>query len=383
MAFASDERAARRPCRVVDPSALRSLSRAGGASFASLIAVLAIPWASACHDAPPEPTARPQPESHAVTRAATSSNTGVSPSATAASSSAPAAPAAHGSRDESFRYAAAPRIVAIGDIHGDLRAARRALRLAGAVDADDDWIGKGLVVVQTGDEIDRGDDDRAVIDLFSRLAEKAKSAGGSVHALNGNHEVMNVAGDFRYVTAGGFSAFSSPSAMQAVGVALDRFPPEARGRAAAFSPGGPYARVLAGRDAVVVVGDTVFVHGGITADHVRYGLGRLNAEIRRWMKGGGDPPALAEDPDGPLWTRRYSDDAAGIDCDALTAALAALGAKRMVVGHTPHADGISAACGERLWRIDSGMSAFYGGPTEVLDIQGDRVTVKKGDAKRE
>ncbi len=33
------------------------------------------------------------------------------------------------------------RVVAIGDLHGDLEAARSALRLAGAIDEQDQWIG--------------------------------------------------------------------------------------------------------------------------------------------------------------------------------------------------------------------------------------------------
>src|SRR5580700_4901918 len=59
---------------------------------------------------------------------------------------------------------ASGRIVAIGDLHGDLDHARRALRLAGAIDVQDQWTGGRLVVVQTGDEIDRGDDDRSILD---------------------------------------------------------------------------------------------------------------------------------------------------------------------------------------------------------------------------
>ncbi len=49
------------------------------------------------------------------------------------------------------------RIVAIGDVHGDLQAARGALMLAGAMDDNDNWIGGDLVVVQVGDQPDRGE----------------------------------------------------------------------------------------------------------------------------------------------------------------------------------------------------------------------------------
>ena len=60
------------------------------------------------------------------------------------------------------------RIVAFGDVHGDLEAARGALRLAGAIDEQDRWIGGDLIVVQTGDQLDRGDQEQAILDLFER-----------------------------------------------------------------------------------------------------------------------------------------------------------------------------------------------------------------------
>ena len=89
-------------------------------------------------------------------------------------------------------------------------------------------------------------------------------------------------------------------------------------------------------------------------------------------------PVLATDEQGPLWTRRYSDDKSAIDCAGLGEALRALDAKRMVVGHTVHEEGISSACDGRVWRIDTGLSKMYGGPMQVLQIQGDAVTVLKG-----
>jgi hypothetical protein len=56
--------------------------------------------------------------------------------------------------------------------------------------------------------------------------------------------------------------------------------------------------------------------------------------------------------------------------------LAALGARRMVVGHTVQKAGISSACGDRVYRIDVGLSRYYGdGPIQVLEIDGDRVRV--------
>lgn len=103
---------------------------------------------------------------------------------------------------------AVERVVAIGDLHGDIDAARRALRLAGAIGEGDSWIGGRLVVVQTGDQIDRGEDDRQVLDLFEDLKRDAKLSGGEVIALAGNHEIMNAMFDFRYVAKPAFASFN-------------------------------------------------------------------------------------------------------------------------------------------------------------------------------
>ncbi|HVU04149.1 MAG TPA: metallophosphoesterase [Polyangiaceae bacterium] len=323
---------------------------------AALVAWVAFALVAACHAAPPEPKERPAAAAPAKAEIATPPSPGPPP-------------------DRSYVLPDAPRVVAIGDIHGDLAAARRALRLAGAIDAGGRWIGDHLVVVQTGDEIDRGDDDRAVLELFDALVDQASSRGGRVVALVGNHEAMNVAGDFRYVTERGFSSFADVDTSKIPGALLAQVPVVQRGRFAAFRPGGPMARRLASRPAIVQVGDTVFVHGGVTPAHVEYGISRLNRELSRWMNGEGREPAPATDPEGPLWTRRYSEDSSPPDCAGLSAALSALSAKRLVVGHTPHKEGIGSACGGAVWRIDTGLSAYYGGATEVLEIRGADVRV--------
>jgi hypothetical protein len=99
------------------------------------------------------------------------------------------------------------RVIAIGDLHGDLAATKRALALGGLMNEAGRWIGGKSVLVQTGDLLDRGDDEQAIVDLFERLEVEAKREGGAVYVLNGNHELMNAALDFRYVTSGGFRDF--------------------------------------------------------------------------------------------------------------------------------------------------------------------------------
>ena len=109
------------------------------------------------------------------------------------------------------------RIVAFGDVHGDLEAARGALRLAGAIDDQDHWIGGELVVVQTGDQLDGGDQEQEILDLFERLRIESEAAGGAFHALLGNHDLMNARLDLRYVTDGGYAEFRNGKKSNAKG----------------------------------------------------------------------------------------------------------------------------------------------------------------------
>jgi len=259
-----------------------------------------------------------------------------------------------------------PRLVAIGDVHGDLAATRTALKLAGAIDDEDRWIGGELVVVQTGDQIDRGDDDRAVQDLLEALADQAFEAGGAVYSLSGNHEVMNVELDFRYVSDAGFEAFADievdPEAMDVAAK-----PEEQQGRAAAFHPSGPYALLLADRNIAMTVGDVAFVHGAILPDHAEYGLEKINHEVQAWMRGETEEPDILDGADSIIWARHYSDDADEADCELLDQALAQLGADFMVVGHSRH-DEIVSDCGGKVWLIDVGMASYYEGTPAVLEI---------------
>ncbi|MBI5547769.1 MAG: metallophosphoesterase [Deltaproteobacteria bacterium] len=281
------------------------------------------------------------------------------------------------------RYPGGPRLVAIGDLHGDLERTREALRLAGAIDEKDQWIGGDLVVVQTGDQLDRGDGERAILDLFERLAREAQAAGGAVHALIGNHETMNVAGRFQYVTEAGFRAFAG-LALKAAGVEL--FEERQRGRAAAFLPGGEYALKLGRRDTIAIVGESVFVHGGLHGEHLGYGIDRINREIRDWSSGRvpGVPKCVSENP-SPLWTRIYgTPEVAPEVCRQLETVLGALGARRMVVGHTLQEHGISSACEGRVWRIDVGLSKVFGErPVQVLEIEGREVRVRSAPVAAE
>jgi hypothetical protein len=128
---------------------------------------------------------------------------------------------------------------------------------------------------------------------------------------------------------------------------------------------------------ITKVDRSVFVHGGVLLSHVRYGIDRINEETAAWMRGEGKGPEIMMADDAPIWTRLYSgpDKPPAEACAQLGQVLDALGADRMVVGHTPQVNGISSACGDRVWRIDTGLSHYYGGPLQWLEIKGGRASV--------
>lgn len=277
------------------------------------------------------------------------------------------------------RFAAPERLVALGDLHGDLAATRSALRLAGAIDEGDRWVGGKLVVVQTGDQLDRGDDEQAILELLARIQREAAAAGGAVHILNGNHEYMNALGDLRYVTEGGFADFEDAPGVDpddpGLASVMKQVPEHARARVAAFLPGRTYARELAKRNTIVVVGDSVFVHGGVLPEYAA-DIRAVNDNARAFLAGDRpEPPKALTDPDGPVWSRHFSAEPDADDCALLDDSLDKLGVARMVVGHTVHTEGIQSACDGKVWMIDVGLADYYRGPTQVLEIRGDDVTV--------
>lgn len=326
------------------------------ARFAIAAAMLALLSGGACRrDGEPGPTPTPTQRAPAPT--------GERPTAPVATDEAPEIPT---------RFDKARRLVAVGDLHGDLAATRDVLRLAGAIGDDDAWAGGDLVLVQTGDQLDRGDDEPEIFDLLDRLTDEAAAAGGAVHVLNGNHEFMNALGDLRYVTAEGFDDFAGVPGIDVDAPRLTQLPDRARPRAAAFAPGAPYAKRMARRNTVAIVGDTVFVHGGVLPAYASR-VDAINRDARRWLWGldGAMPPVvetlMAED--SPVWSRAYSEpEPSAQACAALEESLRTMNATRMVVGHTVQKGGITSACGDKVWRIDVGMSSHYGGTPQALEI---------------
>lgn len=290
------------------------------------------------------------------------------------------------------------RVIAIGDLHGDWRKTIESLRTANVIRINEnmevEWTGGDAVVVQLGDVMDRGDHEIAIVMLLRQLHEQAVNQGGAVYMLNGNHESLNICGDFRYVTPGAFvesALFAGLSEKD-----LKDWDLLARVRYAVYRPGGPMAMELSKNPTAMIINDTAFAHGGLLPLHVNYGLERLNQEVSAWMRAertqdGGKalPPFLAMgDANSIMWNRSLSRERFPSPheryhaCRALQQVLLKVGAKRLIVGHTPQIAGANCECDGQVWRMDVGMSyGVLNRPVQVLEITknpdtgGDEVSV--------
>ncbi|HVS66636.1 MAG TPA: metallophosphoesterase [Thermoanaerobaculia bacterium] len=209
------------------------------------------------------------------------------------------------------------RVVAIGDIHGDLEAVTEILSRVGLVDESGSWSGGDAVLVQTGDFLDRGADVRGVMDLLRRLQEQAPASGGRVVVLLGNHEAMNLTGFYRDVNPEAYSSFVEEGSQERFekswqrhwswqrraarragrdlpdqGAERERFfanhPPGFLEYQEALEPEGRYGRWLRSLPMVAVVRDTLFLHGGLSEEYADWSLQRINdmaaTEIGRYHR---------------------------------------------------------------------------------------------------
>jgi hypothetical protein len=316
-----------------------------------------------------------------------------------------AAPGGRAAADDSCDVGA-PRVVAVGDVHGALDNFVQILQMAGLVNDDAHWVGGTTHLVQTGDVLDRGKDAPKVLDLLMRLEKEAKKAGGRVHALLGNHEVMNLLGIFRDVNPEEYVLFRTAESMRRIRRLYEVELAQARDRAKAagedfdqdaylkklekqaplgyieryraFSDRGDYGRWLRERNAIARVNGVVFVHGGLTPEVAALGCETINEKVRREITKDMDNTranlmtSLVAGPNGPLWFRGLAREDETAYAPSVDAVLKLMDAKAMVVAHTVTKTGrIQERFDGRVLLIDVGMSPVYHGSLAALEIAAD------------
>lgn len=345
-----------------------------------------------------------------------------------------------------------PRVVAIGDIHGEYDGFVSILRKAGLVDEKLRWAGGPTTFVQTGDYVDRGPGVRKVMDLLMELERSAPKKKGKVVVLLGNHELMNLTAAFHEGDPASYAAFADGRSEKRRQAAYVRYV-ELHGRLAerygrapwtlldeaswnerhplglleyqeSISRDGRYGKWLRSRVTAVKVGDTVFVHGGISPKAKERTIEEINERTRLEIEGfdrvrdflvaqklilpfftfpeirtvvdlelareGAMPDDLLRvlraarsvydwsiySEDGPLWFRGFGEWSEEEGRERLAALRSGFGARRFVVGHSIRDGGkrIVSRFDGSVFMIDTGMLRGYApdGRPSALEIVGDR-----------
>jgi len=274
-----------------------------------------------------------------------------------------------------FEYEHNNRIVIVGDIHGDIRRFKDILIDAKIINKNIEWIAepKDTIVIQMGDQVDSINRDPSLkewevlpdVDMiyFTNLLNKiALAKGGRVISLIGNHELMNIIGNYSYVSQNSLNNNYK--------------------RHELFKPGGTLSAILGQRPIIVKIGQLLFCHAGLTMEHLNI-LSKYNKDVSYintiWKNFIKSNAVLLEDKEifdkiildnnGILWTRYLNEDG------DLIKLLEKVGCIYMFVGHTV-VESVKLI-NNRIWYTDTGISRAFGNNSyQYIDIFENQLNIK-------
>ncbi|KAG6899961.1 hypothetical protein C0993_004862 [Termitomyces sp. T159_Od127] len=307
----------------------------------------------------------------------------------------------------------ARRIVAVGDLHGDLPNARKVLQFSGVTDDLGNWSGNVDFFVQTGDIIDRGDDTIALFDWMDQLRDQAAAVGGTMLSHLGNHEWMNaieiatfgsVAERQKFITTGrigrtwavNYTTASRLPLHPSLGPPNTPFPPESKNLH--YQKEDAELDISYYYDSHLPLSHSAisFAHGGLSPTYQDLTpfparINELSDSLLKKLQTRTPPPphppakypglpdssTQAEkalyDSNGPVWYRGWALDPDEKVCADVEPVLAKTGTRRMIMGHTPDF---------RVIIIDTGISHAYGGVLSALSIYYTLTPVGADEEKR-
>lgn len=275
--------------------------------------------------------------------------------------------------DQPFRqaYKDADSICAISDIHGMYDNYAALLRSQGILDSSNNWkFGTGHLVI-LGDMFDRGDHVTELLWHLYGLQRQAIKAGGQLHILIGNHEIMNFTDDKRYMNP------KYGRVEEIMGMKLEDL----------YSASSVLGRWLRNFPVIISINNILFVHGGISGELVRKKMKveSINRLFSKMMLSGevetqdelNDLIFLNEEK-GPLWYRGYFNDSTYCEQKA-DSALSFYDKEHIVVGHTIGTS-IMPLFNNKIFGVDAGLGNDQEGA--VLIVVNDKFYIGTLDGKR-
>ena len=271
-------------------------------------------------------------------------------------------------------YAMPEKIIAISDIEGCFKEFKDFLIANKVMDKHYKWtFGKGHLVT-VGDFFDRGLQVTQTLWLIYSLEEQAEKAGGKVHFILGNHDLMNMNNDFRYVRK------KYLENAKLIGQEYFDF----------YKPNTELGRWLATKNILEKIGDYIFVHAGISKEvsDLNMGVEGINMYARGYYFHNREA-ALGTDPIGktiymfgksPMWYRGYGKET--IDKAEFAAIAQNMKAKKFVIGHTVH-ESVTYLMDKQVIDLDvlhaKGITQgllIENGQEYMIDIHGQKSAIK-------
>ncbi|MEP1094085.1 MAG: metallophosphoesterase [Cyclobacteriaceae bacterium] len=262
--------------------------------------------------------------------------------------------------DNRQQFEGVSKIAILSDIHGQRDLLITLLQAHKIIDTERNWIfGEGHFVI-TGDVLDRGNKVMEVLWFLYKLEQQAEKAGGRVHLLLGNHEVMVFGGDLRYVSEKYLEVASI------FNTTYDEL----------FSSKTLLGQWLRTKPIAISVNNIAFAHGGFSPKFVdrRFDLETVNRLFHDAIIDHPKNTVKANDTlrfltksDGPIWYRGYFRDEE-FTKEQAQEIVDAMDLNAIVVGHTSydqvlkHYDGL-------IYSVDSSIKKGQYG--ELLIWQGE------------
>jgi hypothetical protein len=246
-------------------------------------------------------------------------------------------------------------ISVISDVHGEYNIYINLLIATGIIDKNLNWkFGKGHLVV-LGDIFDRGNMVTEILWHLYGLEKQAIKAGGMVHVLLGNHEVMVLNKDLSYINEK-YEKVEVISNTKYFDL---------------YSENSVLGKWLRSKPVVITINNIIFVHAGISIELVQRNLKieQINQIISDKIIGK-DIQSINENEElkflnennGPLWYRGYFYDT-GFSESKLDSILDFYAKEHIVVGHTTFEE-IKSLFNNKILGIDAGI--MYKQPGEML-----------------
>lgn len=240
------------------------------------------------------------------------------------------------------------KVLAIGDTHGHYSALTEFLKINQVVDEELNWIWGDGHLVFLGDVFDRGNEVTESLWFIYQLDMQAQRQGGRVHMLLGNHEVMIMINDTRYIN-------------RKYEVLSNYF---MRDYADFFGLNSGLGQWLRSRNTLVKINGNLFSHAGISPALLNRQLSieQINQLLRDYLAEDPETPSadaelinLVINADGPLWYRGFVLDDFGksdLTENCVSSILDFYKLNKMIIAHTEVKN----------------MTSFYGGKVIVIDI---------------